>query len=72
MFVILDAIGCIIAVLYWYYIKFPEKSEKENLTTKQEQKGFVGLLIKTPMIWNLVIAYFCIYAVNWGPGSRPI
>lgn len=23
-------------------------------------------LLKTPLMWNLIIAYFCIYAVNWG------
>jgi len=22
--------------------------------------------LKTPLMWNLIIAYFCIYAVNWG------
>ena len=34
----------------------------ENTTNKVNFKE----LLKTPLMWNLIIAYFCIYAVNWG------
>jgi len=67
MFIIIGAIGAIIAYLYWKYIQLPKSetvdaAETGNLAVKV---GFKELL-KTPLMWNLIIAYFCIYAVNWG------
>ncbi|WP_405096731.1 MFS transporter [Oceanobacillus sp. FSL H7-0719] len=68
IFLMMGLIGAVITILYWIYIKFPEEDiaviEKRN--TKTGGKGMMGQLLRTPMIWNLVIAYFCIYAVNWG------
>ncbi|OIK16806.1 MFS transporter [Bacillus sp. MUM 116] len=67
-FIIVGAIGAIIAALYWYFIKLPENNteDKMNHNAVSSQKGIFRSLFKTPMIWNLIIAYFCIYAVNWG------
>ncbi|MEH7123665.1 MFS transporter [Bacillus sp. JJ1773] len=67
-FIIFGIVGAIIAALYWYYIKLPESNteDKMNQTAVSNQKGIFRSLFKTPMIWNLIIAYFCIYAVNWG------
>lgn len=66
MFIIIGAIGAIIAFLYWKYIKLPQEEAAiagtENTTNKVNFKE----LLKTPLMWNLIIAYFCIYAVNWG------
>lgn len=66
MFIIIGAIGAIVAFLYWKYIKLPQDetatAETENLANKVNFKE----LLKTPLMWNLIIAYFCIYAVNWG------
>lgn len=66
MFIIIGAIGAIIAFLYWKYIKLPQEEAAiagtENITNKVNFKE----LLKTPLMWNLIIAYFCIYAVNWG------
>ncbi|MBX8943393.1 MULTISPECIES: MFS transporter [Lysinibacillus] len=66
MFIIIGAIGAIIAFLYWKYIKLPQDEAAiagtENTTNKVNFKE----LLKTPLMWNLIIAYFCIYAVNWG------
>jgi len=67
MFILIGAIGAIIAYLYWKYIQLPKSetvdaAETGNLAVKV---GFKELL-KTPLMWNLIIAYFCIYAVNWG------
>ncbi|WP_289137098.1 MFS transporter [uncultured Brevibacillus sp.] len=70
MFVIIGAIGAVIAVLYWRYIKLPKEEEAasnaEAASTSSEKKSSVALLFKTPLLWNLLIAYFSIYAVNWG------
>ncbi|MGK4114858.1 MFS transporter [Lysinibacillus capsici] len=66
MFIIIGAIGAIIAFLYWKYIQLPKDEAAtagtENTTSKVNFKE----LLKTPLMWNLIIAYFCIYAVNWG------
>ncbi|WBF54557.1 MFS transporter [Lysinibacillus sp. JK80] len=66
MFIIIGAIGAIIAFLYWKYIQLPQDKAAtagtENTTSKVNFKE----LLKTPLMWNLIIAYFCIYAVNWG------
>lgn len=68
MFVIFGCFGAVIAVLYWIFIKLP----KDNANTAEapiagsNQKGSFKLLFKTPLMWNLLIAYFCMYAVNWG------
>lgn len=66
-FIIIGAIGAIIAVLYWYFIKVSNNDEKvstQNSTTAQ--KGSFKMLFKTPLMLNLFIAYFSLYAVNWG------
>lgn len=67
-FVIMGVLGAIITALYWFFIKLPESNSEDKMTqtTVSSQKGVFRSLFKTPMIWNLVIAYFCIYAVNWG------
>ncbi|PFP17550.1 MFS transporter [Bacillus sp. AFS073361] len=66
-FIIIGSVGAIIAALYWYFIKLPDNTEdKINHTAVLSQKGIFRSLFKIPMIWNLIIAYFCIYAVNWG------
>ncbi len=69
MFIIIGLIGAFIAFLYWKYIKLPQEQTVSTgsvgdgkVTTKVSFKE----LFKTPLMWNLIIAYFCIYAVNWG------
>lgn len=68
MFIIFGAAGAIIALLYWYFIKLPESNSEEKIahTAVSSDKRIFSSLFKTPMIWNLLIAYFSIYAVNWG------
>ncbi len=65
MFIIIGAIGAIIALLYWKYIQLPKAETVEEAGTTSTKVNFKELL-KTPLMWNLIIAYFCIYAVNWG------
>jgi MFS transporter, ACS family, glucarate transporter len=66
-FVIMGAIGVIIAVLYWYFIKIPNNDEALNTQNSMGvQQGSFKLLFKTPLMLNLFIAYFSLYAVNWG------
>lgn len=66
MFIIIGAIGAIIAFLYWKYIKLPQNEAEDASTENSAHKVNFKELLKTPLMWNLIIAYFCIYAVNWG------
>lgn len=67
MFIIIGAIGAIIAYLYWKYIQLPKAETAEAAETGSPAvKVSFKELLKTPLMWNLIIAYFCIYAVNWG------
>ncbi|MFK5707374.1 MFS transporter [Lysinibacillus boronitolerans] len=66
MFIIIGAIGAIIAFLYWKYIQLPQDEAAIAGTEDTSNKVNFKELLKTPLMWNLIIAYFCIYAVNWG------
>jgi len=67
MFIIIGAIGAIIAYLYWKYIQLPKAETADAAETGSPAvKVSFKELLKTPLMWNLIIAYFCIYAVNWG------
>ncbi|WP_310831643.1 MFS transporter [Paenibacillus pedocola] len=71
MFMYIGIVGIIIAVLYWKFIYNPQQAsgvEAVVNAVKTPQPGF-GQLFKTPMMWSLLIAYFSIYAVNWGLAS---
>lgn len=66
-FFIMGIIGFVIAALYWFYIKLPSDNKitySEQATATQ--KGSFKMLFKTPLMLNLFIAYFTLYAVNWG------
>lgn len=66
-FVIMGAIGVVIAALYWYYIKDSDSNEHSNSPNSAGvQKGSFKMLFQTPLMLNLFIAYFSLYAVNWG------
>lgn len=67
MFIIIGAIGAIIAYLYWKYIQLPKAETADAAETGSPTvKVSFKELLKTPLMWNMIIAYFCIYAVNWG------
>lgn len=66
-FVIAGSLGVIISFLYWKYVPKDEVA-KESVQGPQV-KGILGILFKMPLMWSLVIAYFSIYAVNWGLNS---
>ena len=66
-FFITGAIGAVIAVLYWSFIKLPNSQENiDKQNSEGTQKGLFKMLFKTPLMLNLFIAYFTLYAVNWG------
>ncbi|WP_155591821.1 MFS transporter [Lysinibacillus cavernae] len=65
IFYIVGAIGIVVALIFFFLVK-----EKNAPATSQVQaptsKAPLRDVLKTPMIWKLFIAYFSIYAVNWG------
>lgn len=66
-FTIIGIVGAVIAGLYWYFIKLP--GSDDNISTsnpKDGKKGSFKMLFKTPLMLNLFVAYFSLYAVNWG------
>ena len=66
-FVILGGIGILITILYWAFIKLPEDFKKKKLSRQvRNQQGIFKQLMKTPLMLNLFIAYYSIYAINWG------
>jgi sugar phosphate permease len=67
IFYIAGAIGIIFVLLYVFFLKERKGSTvgiTENPSTKS--KAPLREVLKTPIIWNLFIAYFAIYAVQWG------
>lgn len=66
-FLILGGIGIVITILYWAFIKLPAHVKEEELKQQGEkQQGVFAQLLKTPLMLNLFIAYYSIYAINWG------
>lgn len=67
IFVIAGILGVIIFILYWKIVpKDHVKGESEGEQDAPKVKQIFGKLFRIPMMWSLVIAYFTIYAVNWG------
>ena len=67
LFVIAGVLGIIIAFLYWKFV--PKDEVAQHSAQGPQVKGILGNLFKMPLMWSLVIAYFTIYAVNWGLNS---
>lgn len=66
-FLILGGIGIIITILFWIFIKLPADLKEEELKPSGDsQQGIFKQLLKTPLMLNLFIAYYSIYAINWG------
>ncbi|RUL50480.1 MFS transporter [Lysinibacillus antri] len=71
IFIIAGIIGVIIVLLYWKVIPKDNgvKEEKHVSNDAPKVKQILGKLFKMPLMWSLVVAYFTIYAVNWGLNS---
>ncbi|MCG7343494.1 MFS transporter [Sporosarcina sp. ACRSL] len=66
-FLILGGIGALITVLYWAIIKLPAQLVDEGgKQAGKSEDGIFKQLMKTPLMLNLFIAYYSIYAINWG------
>ncbi|WP_336864649.1 MFS transporter [Peribacillus frigoritolerans] len=66
IFYIAGAIGIIFAFLYVFFIKERKDSNVGKSENPSKNNAPLREVLKTPIIWNLFIAYFAIYAVQWG------
>ncbi|WP_337101081.1 MFS transporter [Paenibacillus sp. YIM B09110] len=69
LFYIIGGAGLIVGFLFYFFLKEPAKASPEEGMISARPKAAKAPLkevLKTPMIWNLFIAYFSIYAINWG------
>src|SRR6478735_2040257 len=66
IFYIIGAIGLVITVLFVFLLKEKQQGEKTETSAIPAKQMTLKEIVKTPMIWNLFIAYFSIYAINWG------
>ncbi|MGB8461766.1 MAG: MFS transporter, partial [Priestia megaterium] len=64
IFYIIGAIGLVITVLFVFLLKEKQQREKTETSAIPAKQMTLKEIIKTPMIWNLFIAYFSIYAIN--------
>ncbi|MFJ8258734.1 MFS transporter [Peribacillus asahii] len=63
-FVIAGLLGIVIALLYREFV--PKDEVVQQSADGLQVRGILGDLFKMPLMWSLVVAYFTIYAVNWG------
>ncbi|WP_342569932.1 MFS transporter [Paenibacillus sp. FSL R5-0749] len=66
LFYIIGAGGILITALMFFLLKEPAKPALSASSSGLPPKTSLKTVLKTPMIWNLFISYFSIYAVNWG------
>ncbi|MEH7375041.1 MFS transporter [Neobacillus drentensis] len=69
IFFIVGGLGLIITALFFYFLHEPNNEKSEKVKEKNHAASPLRNVLKTPMIWNLFIAYFSIYAVHWGLSS---
>ncbi|QPQ29777.1 MFS transporter [Lysinibacillus sp. JNUCC 51] len=65
IFYIVGAIGVLVALCFVYFVKERKTNSVQNEQISQTKTPLKDVL-RTPMIWQLFISYFSIYAVNWG------
>lgn len=65
IFYIVGALGIVVALSFFFLVKEKNTPATEQVKA-QTSKAPLRDALKTPMIWKLFIAYFSIYAVNWG------
>lgn len=67
MFYLIGAIGIVLVVLYQFLLKSPGKTKEGSKAPRADSKPIsFGELFSIPMIWNILIAYYCTYTLVWG------
>ncbi|UQZ82971.1 putative sulfoacetate transporter SauU [Paenibacillus konkukensis] len=72
MFYMIGACGIVITLLLFFFLKERKADALPGMATEQaavKPKAPLKTVLKTPMIWNLFLAYFSVYAINWGLNS---
>jgi len=66
IFYIVGGIGLVITLLFYFLLHEQNQTKLVKREAVLQTKSPLSEVLKTPMIWNLFIANFSIYAVNWG------
>ncbi|SDX44959.1 MFS transporter [Paenibacillus sp. PDC88] len=66
LFYIIGAVGILVTILMFFLLKESAQPLQSEAVPAPKEKVPFKVVLKTPMIWNLFIGYFSIYAVNWG------
>ena len=69
MFAAIGVAGVIFAVVYYFVIGPARSFEDETVAGKPKQKVDLRLLLKMPLMWQLVVAWFGLSLVNKGLDS---
>lgn len=73
LFYIIGAVGLGVGVLIFFFLKDVRGEQQPDSQTagvpRAEKGSALKIVMRTPMIWNLFIGYFSIYAINWGLSS---
>lgn len=75
MFLVIGICGLSISILYWIFLKPStsihrgETSEYSKKQAEPRAKGNIKELLRTPMIWSLMIASFGYGFISWGTSS---
>lgn len=69
MFMSVGICGFIIGLLYWIYLKPTVANEPTETIVKSPAKGSLKVVLKTPLIWSLLLAAFSYGFISWGLAS---
>jgi MFS family permease len=69
MFYLIGACGLVLMVLFWIFLKPRAKSKEVDVSRAQASAAephTIGELLRIPMIWNIILVSFSVYALSWG------
>lgn len=69
MFLSVGVCGFLIGLFYWLYLKPFRKEQVSKVKEATPAKGALKLVLKTPLIWSLLLAAFSYGFISWGLAS---
>lgn len=69
MFIVVGSLGFVIGLLYWIYLKPNVANENSQSEPESPTKGALTKVLKTPLIWSLLLVAFSYGFISWGLAS---
>ena len=69
MFIVVGSLGFLIGLLYWIYLKPNVANENSQSEPESPAKGALTKVLKTPLIWSLLLVAFSYGFISWGLAS---